>query len=485
MRKFAPVVSNLGLMLMLFSFTMLLPLLVAWLTEDGALGVYDESITITFASGLLMRLATRQVKRELAVRDGYLLVTLVWAVLPAFATLPLLFYLPHLSFTDAYFETTSGLTTTGATVLVGLDYLPKSINLWRHQLNWMGGMGIIVLAVAIFPLLGVGGMQLFKAETPGPMKDTKLTPRITETAKNLYLVYVGITVACILSLMAVGLDWFEATCHAFATMGLGGFSTHDANVGYFNSPQVEYVLIIFMLIAGMNFATHFLAWRGKSLRVYLDDIEAKAFLVLVLGSCMGIALYLWMKGVYADFWVSLRYVSFNLVSMATDCGFTNTDYNAWPPFATFWMLYLSCVSVSSGSTGGGIKMVRTIITFNQALREMSKQIHPSAVLPLRLGRHVVDNRIVFAVQTFVLVYCTSVLFLTLLLMASGLDLVSSISGVVACINNAGPGLNVVGPAANYSPLTDFQTWVLSFTMLLGRLELFTLLVVLTPAFWRK
>ena len=485
MKKLAPVVTTLGLVLMLFSFTMLLPLLVAWLTEDGAVTVYDDSIAVTFVSGLLMWLASHRIKRELAARDGYLLVSLIWSVLPAFATLPLLLHLPNLSFTDAYFETMSGLTTTGATVLTGLDHLPKSINLWRHQLNWMGGMGIIVLAVAIFPLLGVGGMQLYKAETPGPMKDDKLTPRITETAKNLWLVYVAITLACILSLMAVGLDWFEATCHAFAVMGLGGFSTHDASVGYFNSPMVEYVLILFMLIAGMNFATHFLAWRGKSLRVYLADAEAKAFLLLVLGSCMGITWYVWMKGVYADFWVALRYVSFNLVSLATDCGFVSTDYNAWPPFATFWMLYLSCVSVSSGSTGGGIKMVRTLLTYNQAMREMLKQIHPAAVLPLRLGKQVVENHIVFAVQTFVLVYCTLVLFLSLVLMFSGLDLVSSISAVIACINNAGPGLNVVGPASNFSPLTDFQTWVCTFAMLVGRLELFTLLVVFTPAFWRK
>jgi len=406
-------------------------------------------------------------------------------VLPAFATLPLLFHIANLSFTDAYFETMSGLTTTGATVLSGLDHLPKSINLWRHQLNWMGGIGIIVLAVAIFPLLGVGGMQIYKAETPGPMKDEKLTPRITETAKNLWLVYFVITLACIGSLMLAGLDWFEATCHAFAAMGLGGFSTHDASVGYFNSPQVEYVLIIFMLIAGMNFATHFLAWRGKSLRVYLDDPEVRVFLLLVLGSCVGIAWYLWMRGVYADYWVALRYVSFNLVSLATDCGFVNTDYNGWPVFATFWMLYLSCVSVSSGSTGGGIKMVRTIITFNQAVREMKRQIHPNAVIPLRLGQQVVDNRIVFAVQTFVLVYSTMVLFLTMTLMASGLDLVSSISAIIACINNAGPGLNVVGPASNFSPLTDFQTWVCTFAMLVGRLELFTLLVLFTPAFWKK
>jgi trk system potassium uptake protein TrkH len=485
MRKFAPVISTLGMVVMLFSFTMLLPLLVAWLTDDGAVLIYDEAMAATFGAGFFMWLTTRHVKRELAIRDGYLLATLVWTVLPAFAALPLLLHLPNLSFTDAYFETVSGITTTGATVLTGLDTLPKSINLWRHQLNWMGGMGILVLAVAIFPLLGVGGMQIFKAETPGPMKDTKLTPRITETAKSLYLIYLGITLACIAALMAVGLDWFEATCHAFSTLGLGGFSTHDASVGYFNSPSVEYVLIIFMLIAGMNFTTHFLALRGMRLRAYLDDIEARYFLLLVLGSCMAIAAYLRWHGVYADFWTSLRYVSFNLVSVAANCGFVNTDYNPWPAFATFWMLYLSTVSASSGSTGGGIKMVRTIVTFNQAVREMKRQLHPAASLPLRLGHQVLENRVVFAVQTFVLVYCTMIMFLAMILMASGMETVTAISAAVACINNVGPGLNEVGPATNFQSLTDFQTWVCTFAMLLGRLELFTLLVVFTPAFWRK
>jgi trk system potassium uptake protein TrkH len=483
--KLAPVVTVLGMVTMLFSFTMLLPLTLSWLSEDGALWIYDEAIVITFGAGFAMWITTRHLKRELAARDGYLLASLIWAVLPAFATLPLMLHLPNLSFTDAYFETMSGITTTGATVLTGLDALPKSINLWRHQLNWMGGMGIIVLAVAIFPLLGIGGMQLFKAETPGPMKDDKLTPRITETAKNLWLVYFIITLACIGSLMWAGMDWFDAICHAFSAMGLGGFSTHDASIGHFNSPLIEYVLIIFMLIAGMNFATHFLAWRGKSLRVYLDDPEAKVFLLLVLGSCIGIAWYIWMKGVFNDYWVALRYASFNLVSLATSSGFANIDYNSWPIFATIWMLYLSTVSTCSGSTGGGIKMVRTIVTFNQAVREMKRQVHPNAMLPLRLGKQVLDNRVVFAVQTFVLVYCTLLIFLSMILMASGLDLVSSLSAAIACINNTGPGLNVVGPASNYSSLTDFQTWVCTFAMLVGRLELFTLLVLITPAFWRK
>ncbi len=301
-RKLAPVVNVLGKMVMLLAVTMLFPLLVSDLTADAAAAAFHWAMGITFLSGLAMTLLTMGVRRELTPRDGYLLASLTWIVLTAFAALPLLFQLPDLSLTDAYFEAMSGLSTTGATVLTGIDELPHSINLWRHQLNWMGGMGIIVLAVAIFPLLGVGGRQLFKAETPGPMKESRLTPRITETAKNLYLVYVAITIACILALMAVGLDWYEATCHAFAAMGLGGFSTHDASVGYFDSPAVEAVLIVFMLIAGMNFTTHFLAFRQRSLRFYLADVEAKAFLALVLGSCLVAAVYIWLAEVYPSFW---------------------------------------------------------------------------------------------------------------------------------------------------------------------------------------
>src|SRR5512139_3479691 len=280
MRRVLPILHVLGLVVLIFAFTMLLPLAVAFIWRDAALHAYDEAFVITFLSGLLVWLFTRRNKRELQTRDGFLLVVLVWAALPAFAALPLLYYLPGLSFTDAYFETASGLSTTGATVLAGLDALPPSINLWRHFLNWLGGMGIIVLAVAILPLLGVGGRQLFKAETPGPMKDSALTPRITETARNLWLVYLGITVACILSLKWAGMNWLDAVCHAFAAMGLGGFSTHDASVGYFNSPAIEAVLIVFMLLAAMNFATHFLVWREKSLKTYLRDAEAVAMVTL-------------------------------------------------------------------------------------------------------------------------------------------------------------------------------------------------------------
>jgi trk system potassium uptake protein TrkH len=352
-------------------------------------------------------------------------------------------------------------------------------------LNWLGGMGIIVLAVAVLPLLGVGGRQLFKAETPGPMKDTALTPRITETARNLWLVYLGITIACILSLKAVGMNWLDAICHAFAAMGLGGFSTHDASVGYFNSPAIEFVLIVFMLLAAMNFATHFLAWREKSLKQYLHDAEAVATIALILASCLGIAVFLWWQGTYPSFWTALRHASFNLVSIATDCGFASVDFNQWPTFAPMWMLLLSCIAASSGSTGGGIKMIRTLILFKQAGREFLKLLHPAAVNPMKIGGSVVPNNIVFAVLGFIFLYFMTVAILTFALLISGLDFISAFSAVIACINNAGPGLGVVGPANNYGVLTDFQIWVCTIAMLVGRLEIFTVLILFTPQFWRR
>jgi trk system potassium uptake protein TrkH len=484
MRRILPILHVLGLVVLIFAFTMLLPLGVAFIWRDAALYAYDEAFLVTFAAGLLPCLFPRHSKRELQTRDGFLLVVLVWAVLPAFATLPLLNFLPHLSFTDAYFETASGLSTTGATVLSGLDTLPPSINLWRHLLNWLGGMGIIVLAVAVLPMLGIGGRQLFKAETPGPMKDAKLTPRIADTAKSLWLVYAAITVACIVSLRIAGMSWFDAVCHAFAAMGLGGFSTHDASVGYFNSPAIEAVLIVFMLLAAMNFATHFLAFRNRSLRVYRADPEVLPMLALVAISCVGSAVYLWQAGTYPSYWTALRHVSFNLVSVATDCGFASADFNQWPIFVPLWMLFLSCVTASSGSTGGGIKMIRSLLMFKQSQRELQRQIHPTAVLPIKLGGLPVSNQVAFAVQVFVMLYISSIIALTLILVASGLDFLSAFSAIIACINNAGPGLNQVGPATNYSVLTDFQTWVCTFAMLLGRLELMTLFVLFTRSFWR-
>jgi trk system potassium uptake protein TrkH len=479
------VIHALGLMLMVFSLAYLMPILTSLIYDDGTLNDFVLTMVWTLASGVLMWLLTRRYQSELSIRHGYLLAVTMWTAMPAFATIPLLLVIKDLSFTDAYFETMSGLTTTGATVLSGLDALPPAINIWRHELNWLGGMGIIVLAVAILPLLGIGGRQLFKAETPGPMKDSTLTPRITETARNLWLIYLGITIACIVSLKAVGMTWLDAICHAFAAMGLGGFSTHDASVGYFNSPAIEFVLILFMLLAAMNFATHFLVWREKNLRLYLRDAEAVAMITLILSSCLGIALFLWWQGTYPSFWIALRYASFNLVSIATDCGFNSVDFNQWPIFAPMWMLLLSCVTASSGSTGGGIKMVRTLILFKQAGREFRRLLHPTVINPMKIGGSVVANNIVFAVLGFIFLYFMVVVSLTFALLISGLDLISAFSAVLACINNAGPGLGVVGPAGNYSVLSDFQTWVCTLAMLTGRLEIFTVLILFTPHFWRR
>ena len=483
--RLLPVSHVLGGMLMFFSVTYLMPIASAVIYDDGTLIDFIDAMTISFAAGFILWFGTRRHKRELKPRDGFLLVTLAWILMAAIATLPLMLVIDDLSFTDAYFETMSGLTTTGATVLSGLDKLPPSINLWRHELNWVGGMGIIVLAVAILPLLGVGGMQLYKAETTGVMKDSKLTARIADTAKALWLVYFGITVACIFSLKVVGMNWLDAICHAFAAMGLGGFSTYDDSVGHFDSPAIEAVLIFFMMVAGMNFATHFVAWRGRSLRAYWTDMEAKAFVALIVSSTLVCSLYLTIKGTYPGFLTALRHVAFNLVSIATDCGFASVDYDKWPIFVPLWMLFLSCVSVSSGSTGGGIKMIRALILAQQGLIELKRLVHPNLVAPLRVGDTAIPQQIVGAVLGFIFLYILAVGELTFFLVASGLDFTSSITAIVACINNAGPGLNVVGPAQNYGVLTDFQTWVCTFAMLLGRLEVLSVFVLFTPAFWRR
>jgi trk system potassium uptake protein TrkH len=398
--------------------------------------------------------------------------------------MPLMFQL-GISFTDAYFEAMSGLTTTGSTVLANLDTLPQSINLWRGMMVWLGGMGLIVLAVAILPLLGIGGRQMFKAETPGPMKDSQLTPRMTQTAKGLWGVYAVVTVLCILSLRWAGMTWFDAVMHSFSTMGLGGFSSHDASFGFWNSPAIEAVTVVFMLLAGMNFATMFLALYGRSFQPYLRDPEARWFLGVTLGSVLGIAIYLWAMGTYPEFLTALRHSAFNVVSIATTTGFASVDYNLWPMFAPLWMLFLCSFATSAGSTGGGIKMIRAIILYKQVYRELMRSMHPNVVWPVRIGGDPVPQNILFAVLAFAFVYMCSIATMTLLLSFSGLEIVTAFSAVVASINNTGPGLNQVGPATTYEVLTDFQTWVCSFAMLLGRLEIFTLLVVLTPAFWRR
>ena len=484
MGRYGPVYRAFGMIVMLFSMTMLLPLAVSWIFNDGAQSAYDEGFAITLAVGLILWGGSRKDRRELAVRDGFLLVVLTWAVLPALAGIPFMIHM-GVSFTDAYFESMSGLTTTGSTVFGGLEKLPLSINLWRHQLVWVGGMGLIVLAVAILPLLGIGGRQMFKAETPGPMKDSKLTPRIAETAKGLWLVYVGITVACILAYRWAGMEWFDAVCHAFSTMGLGGFSTYDASFGQFNSPAIEAVAIVFMLIAGVNFASHYLAFSSRSLKPYRADPEAGWFLLITLGSVFGLAVFLQAHEVYPDIGTALRHAAFNVISIATTTGYASVDYALWPMFAPLWMLFLCSFVTSAGSTGGGIKMIRALLLYKQVYRELLRAMHPNAVYNIRIGGQVMPQNILFAALAFAFMYMVAIVSLTLLMSLSGLDIVTAFSAIVASINNTGPGLGQVGPSTTYAVLTDFQTWICSFAMLLGRLELFTLLVVMTPAFWRK
>jgi trk system potassium uptake protein len=480
-----PILAILGGILMVFSATMLVPLAFAYFGNDAGLAAYDGAIAITFGAGLVLFTLFRRYRRELQPRDGFLLVSLVWTVLPAFGTLPLLFHLPDLSFTDAYFEAMSGLTTTGATVLTGLETLPTSINVWRCFMVLVGGMGILVLAVAILPLLGVGGAQLFKAETPGPMKDQKLTPRIAETARGLWVVYFAIALLCFLAYRVAGMSWADAFMHMCSTMGLGGFSSYDASFGQFNSPAIEAVAIVFMLASGVNFALYFVAWKRRSLAGVWRDVEARLWFVTMLVSVVGIAAFLTAHGTYGSFSESLRHAAFNVVSIASTTGFASVDYAQWPAFAPVLMLFLCCFATCAGSTGGGVKMIRAMLLVKGARRELRRIVHPRAVMPVTLGQSAVSADVLQSVLAFMLIYGAVLIGATMLLLFSGMDMVSAFTAALACINNTGPGLGQVGPAGNYQGLTDFQTWVCSITMLLGRLELFSVLVLFTASFWRK
>ena len=334
-------------------------------------------------------------------------------------------------------------------------------------------------------MLGVGGRQLFKAETPTPMKDSKLTPRMAETAKGLWLVYAIITGFCILALWLAGMNWVDALVHAFSVMSLGGMSSHDASMAYFDSVTLEIIVMLFALIAAISFSTHFMAFRMRSLIAYRFDTEIRWFLGVLATSILGLTFYLLYKGFYLDFPEALRFAAFNTISVATTLGFSTTDYNVWPYFAPLWMLFLSSFIASSGSTGGGIKMLRAMLLYKQVYRELIKLVHPNATVHTKIGKQPVPNKITYAVLAFLFIYVASIVVLSFALSASGLDVFTAFTAVVAMVNNTGPGLGQVGPASTYAVLNDFQTWVCSFAMLLGRLEFFTLLVVLTPVFWRK
>ncbi|WP_304638587.1 TrkH family potassium uptake protein [Pseudomonas sp.] len=481
--QYSQIQRILGILLMLFSTSMLPSAGVGWFYGEQAREAFLSGFAITLVAGFLIWLPVRRQRNELRTRDGYLITVLFWLVLGLFGAVPLyLLELPDLSVADSVFESFSGLTTTGATVITGLDTLPRALLFYRQQLQWFGGMGIIVLAVAILPLLGVGGMQLYRAEMPGPLKENKLTPRIAETAKVLWLIYAGLTLACALAYWAAGMTLFDAIGHSFSTVAIGGFSTHDASIGYYDSPLIEMICILFMIIAGVNFALHFLAWRFRSLKSYLQDPECKAFL-LILAALFLVTAVMLIHFQYYDIWTSIRFAAFQTVSIATTAGFGVTDFSAWPTVLPFLLLYASFIGACAGSTGGGMKVIRVILLYKQGTRETKRLLHTHGVFPIKLGGRPVPDRVVEAVWGFCAVYVFAFAVLFLILLGTGLDFVTAFSALAACINNLGPGLGDV--SAHYGELTATVKWILSFAMLLGRLEVFTLVVLFTPMFWRR
>jgi trk system potassium uptake protein TrkH len=480
---FSVIARVLGLLMMLFSLTLVPPMLVSALYEDGTLNAFLYALMITFGIGLAVWLPVRSHKQELKTRDGFVITVLFWLVLAFSGSLPL--YLaehPGLSYTDAFFESLSGWTTTGATVITGLDELPKSILWYRQQLQWLGGMGIIVLAVAVLPMLGIGGMQLFRAETPGPVKDSKLTPRITETAKALWYIYLSLTIACATAYWFAGMSLFDAIGHSFATVAIGGFSTHDASLGFFNSPTIEAIAMIFMVISVLNFGLHFYAWKNKSLLHYFMDSEFKFLLWILGGGALLTVSALWLTDTYT-LSESIRNGLFQLISIATTTGFGTEGFAEWPVFLPVLLFMMAFIGGCAGSTGGGMKVIRILLIYKQGIREIRRLIHPNASIPIKINKRPVNDRVLESVWGFFSVYILTYMVMMVALLATGLDHVTAFSAVGACLNNLGPGLGDV--AAHYGDISDVAKWILSITMLLGRLEIFTFLVLISPAFWRN
>lgn len=469
---------------MVFSLTLIPPLLIGLYYEDGGVRSFLSAFGGLMLLGFALWFPFHRHRHELKIRDGFLIVVLFWSALGFAGAVP--FYIDdavRLSLTDAIFESFSGLTTTGATVITGLDQMPHSFLWYRQQLQWLGGMGIIVLAVAILPMLGIGGMQLYKAETPGPVKDSKLAPRISETAKTLWYLYLTLTISCAVAYWMAGMNWFDAFSHSFSTVAIGGFSTHDASIGYFDSLHIESVAMFFMFLAGVNFALHFTAFRGFDTRPYLLDPEFKAYFSFLMIGIGIVVAYLYLTGVYATFVDALRYGSFQVISIATTTGYASTDFSVWPAFIPMLLIMASFIGGSAGSTAGGMKVIRVVLLFKQGIREIQQLLHPNAIMPVKLNGKAIPEKVMTAVWGFFSLYVIVFVFLTLLLMALGLDPVTAFSSVAATVNNLGPGLGEV--AANYQSLDDSVKWVLTFAMLLGRLELFTLLVLFTRAFWKS
>lgn len=481
-----PVLNVLSKVLFAFSLVFLVPLAWAWSEDHESYRyVWEGSAGLTLLVGWLMWVVSRRHTRELQAKDGFLLVNLVWTLLPAFAAIPLMFTVPDITWTRAYFEAMSALTATGATALSGLDQLPVSVNVWRCFLQLVGGLGIMLLVVAVLPMLGLGGYQLYKAETPGPMKDAKFTPRISETARGLWGVYFGFSAACLLAYRWAGMSWADAFMHMCTTMGLGGFSSHDASIGHFDSAMVEWVATVFMALAGINFVRYFIVIRSRSLKPVVRDREIQTYVTVLLISIVLISIVLVAHEVYDHPLDAVRSSAFHVLSLATTTGYASTDYAQWPVFAPVLLMCLGCFVSCAGSTGGGIKMVRMVLLIKQARRELVRIIHPRVVNPVTLGGQVMPVSVLTATFGFMLIYGAVTLVLAMVMLFSGMDIVTAFTSVIATVNNIGPGLGDVGPSSNFGVLTEFQIGVLSLAMLLGRLELLSVLVLFTGAFWRK
>ncbi len=472
-----------GALLILFSATMILPMIVSMIYQDQHLVIFIQSLAIPLILGSLLYYPQRNNNHDLKLRDGFIIVALFWFTLSLFGALPFIFSESlNISFTDSVFESVSGITTTGATVLTQINDLPHSILFYRNQLQWFGGLGIIVLAVAILPLLGVGGMQLYKAETPGGFKENKIAPRLTHTAKALWYIYLTITIACTLAYFFAGMSFFDAICHAFSTVSIGGFSTYDESFAHFNSSTIEIIAIVFMLIAGINFSLHFLAWNRRSLRYYFEDSEAKGYLFFLGFACLFVSLSLGFTFGAENLHQNVIKGIFQTVSFATTTGFSVTEIATWPDFLPMLLIILSFIGGCAGSTAGGMKVVRWLLVLKQGSREIKRLVHPHAQYSVKLGKKVIDNKIIEAVWGFFSVYSIAFFVLIFLVMLSGVDYMTSFSMIAATLNNLGPGLGDV--INNYESVNDFNKWICVISMILGRLEIFTLLVLISPTFWK-
>jgi trk system potassium uptake protein TrkH len=480
---FSGVQRVIGFLIAGSSLMMLPPVLVSWWYNDGTANLFLISAAILLLAGVVIHLPVRHVQQDLRLRDGFLVVVSSWLALVLVGALPFVLLIsPQISYVDAVFESMSGLTTTGATILTQVDNLPHAVLYYRQQLQWLGGMGIIVLAVAILPALRIGGMQLYRAETPGPLKDAKLTPRITETAKALWMIYVGITVACALAYWLGGMSLFDATGHAFSTVAIGGFSTHNASLGYWNDATLEIIAMTFMVIAGINFALHFVAWRRASMQAYFLDPELKVYLSLLFLFSFLVSFELYLNETYTDLSDAFRYGTFQVISIMTTTGFTTSQFFEWPSLLPTFLVLMAFIGGCAGSTAGGMKVIRFILLYRQSVREIQRLVHPRAILPVMVGGQAASSTVMDAVWGFFFLYIASFAVMTVLLTATGLDEITAYSAVAACITNLGPALGEAG--MNYASLNDTAKVILSFAMLLGRLEIYTLLVLLTPAFWR-